>query len=147
MNHVPISRRSVLRGTGVVLALPLLEAMLPGRLTRSARASAASAFGQRKRMVAINATLGLHGPNLFPEQAGRDYVPSPYLQVLQPLRDQITVCSGVSHPQVDGGHSAEASFLTAAPHPGGPNFRNTISLDQFAAERLGAETALFQSFA
>ncbi len=41
------------------------------------------------------------------------------------------------HPDVDGGHDAEASFLSAAPHPGSPSFKNTISVDQYAAERMG----------
>ena len=45
--------------------------------------------------------------------------------------------SGVWHPDVDGGHPADNCFLTAAPHPGDGGFRNTISLDQFAAERIG----------
>ena len=48
--------------------------------------------------------------------------------------------SGTSHPDVTGGHSAEATFLTAAPHPGAASFRNSISLDQFAAERIGHQT-------
>ena len=84
--------------------------------------------------------LGIHSENLVPEEAGRDYAPSLYLQTLQPLREKFTVFSGLSHPGVDGGHDAERSFLTAAPHPGLPSFRNTISLDQFAAERLAGET-------
>jgi hypothetical protein len=95
---------------------------------------------QRQRMVSICTTLGMHGPNLFPEKAGRDYVTSPYLVPLQSLRDQFTVCSGLSLTDVDGGHSAEASFLTGAAHPGRPSFRNTISLDQYAAARIGSET-------
>ena len=45
--------------------------------------------------------------------------------------------SGVSHPDVDGGHPADNCFLTAAPHPGSGGFRNTISLDQYIAERIG----------
>ena len=52
----------------------------------------------------------------------------------------MTVFSGVSHPEVDGGHQAEICFLTAAPHPGRGGFRNSISLDQFAAERIGHQT-------
>jgi hypothetical protein len=52
----------------------------------------------------------------------------------------LTVFSGVSHPEVDGGHSSEASFLSAAPHPGASSFRNTISLDQFALEQLPPAT-------
>ena len=38
---------------------------------------------------------------------------------------------------MDGGHPADNCFLTAAPHPGSGGFRNTISLDQFIAERIG----------
>jgi hypothetical protein len=56
------------------------------------------------------------------------------------LKQDFTIFSGVSHPEVDGGHSSEASFLTAAPHPGSSSFRNSISLDQFAVERLAPDT-------
>lgn len=48
--------------------------------------------------------------------------------------------SGVSHPGVDGAHSSDVSFLTAAPHPGGGGFRNTISLDQYIAGEIGHHT-------
>jgi hypothetical protein len=41
---------------------------------------------------------------------------------------------------VDGGHPSDISFLTAAPHPGSSSFRNTISLDQYIAERIGTFT-------
>ena len=43
----------------------------------------------------------------------------------------------MSHPNVDGGHPADISFLTAAPHPASSSFRNTISLDQYAAQYIG----------
>jgi len=46
----------------------------------------------------------------------------------------------VSHPNVDGGHPSDISFLTAAPHPASSSFRNTISLDQHIAERIGTLT-------
>ncbi len=88
-------------------------------------------------MVAICAPLGIHTPFLFPTTAGRDYEMTPYLEPLQEVREHFTVISGLMHPMVDGGHAAEKSFLTAAPHPGQPSFRNTISVDQFAAERIG----------
>lgn len=132
-----LSRRTLLRGAGVVLALPMLESMLPPR------AFAAAGTPNRKRMITICATLGLHAPYLVPETAGAFGAElSPYLAAIGDdlARSHVSVLSGVSHPDVDGGHSAEASFLTAAPHPGGASFRNSISLDQFAAERLGAET-------
>ena len=133
MSSHPLSRRDFLRGTGVALFLPLLDAMrLP--------AMAAPLNPQRRRMVAIMTPLGIHSENLVPAQTGRGYTPSPYLKAVEPLRDSLTVFSGLSHPGVDGGHDSERSFLTAAPHPGQPSFRNGISMDQFAAERIGGET-------
>lgn len=129
-----LHRRKFLRGTGVALGLPLLNAMLPRALTRL---NAAETKPDVRRMVAMCAPLGIHTPNLFPTTAGKDYEITPYLEPLQKLRDKFTVISGVMHPDVDGGHDAEASFLSAAPHPSSPSFKNTISVDQYAAERIG----------
>jgi hypothetical protein len=86
--------------------------------------------------------LGFHAPNLFPEQAGRDYTASPYLQSLADLRNDLTVFSGVSHPGVNAGHQAEACILTAAPISAGGTggFRNSISIDQLMAKHLGGDT-------
>ena len=127
-----LDRRTFLRGAGVTMALPMLEGMLPGRL-RAAEARGADV----RRMLAICAPLGIHTPNLFPEKSGADYEVTPYLEPLQPLRKKFSVMSGLMHPDVDGGHSAENSFLTGAAHPSQPSFRNSISVDQFAAERQG----------
>src|SRR4029079_6619262 len=55
-------------------------------------------------------------------------------------RSDFTVMSGVSHPGVDGSDTSDICFLTAAPHPGSSSFRNTISLDQYIAERIGIQT-------
>jgi BMFP domain-containing protein YqiC len=127
-----LPRRSFLRGVGVALALPMLDAMVP--------AFAAPAAPIKRRMVSICTTLGIHPENLFPKETGRGYKPSPYSQVLDEFRDQFTIFSGLSHPDVDGGHSTEASFLTASPHPGASGFRNTISIDQLAIEKLAPDT-------
>jgi hypothetical protein len=121
-----LSRRSFLRAAGVSLALPALETLTP-----SSRAAAAA--GPIRRLVACCATLGIHAENLFPKQAGRGFELTPYLEPLKDFRNDLTVFSGVSHPEVDGGHSSEASFLSAAPHPGASSFRNTISLDQLVS--------------
>jgi hypothetical protein len=129
-----ICRRLLLCGAGVTLTLPLLEAMQP----RSSRA--AEAVEPPRRMICINTTLGLHTPNLFPTATGKDYELTPYLEPIQNFRDQFTVFSGLSHPEVDGGHPAELCYLTSAPHPRADNFRNTISLDQFAIEQLVPDT-------
>lgn len=120
-----------------MMALPMLDAMVP--IGGAARAAAAAARPPR-RMIAVCSTLGFHTPFLFPDQPGKLEQTTPYLDILKPVLGDVSVFSGLSHPAVDGGHAAENSFLTAAPHPGAPNFKNSISLDQFAAERIGSET-------
>jgi len=94
----------------------------------------------KRRFVAINLGLGFLAGNFTPATAGRDYVPSKYLQLIDEFRSQFTVISGTSHPSVDGGHHAERTFLTAAPHPGSPSFKNSVSVDQVAAESIGLQT-------
>lgn len=126
----PLARRTVLRGIGATLALPSLEAMIPHR-------ASAEETSQTQRLIAIQTNQGILPKYFFPEGEGRDYKASPYLEILDAHRDQMTIFSGVSHPEVDGGHSAERCFLTAAPHPGRGGFRNSISVDQFAADRIG----------
>ena len=91
-------------------------------------------------MLAICNNLGVLSDQFFPSEAGRGYALSPYLEELADYRNEFTVFSGVSHPGVDGSHSSDVSFLTAAPHPGGGGFRNTISLDQFIASKIGHHT-------
>ena len=132
-----LSRRTILRSTGIAMALPLLDCMAGS--VRSAKAADSKPTDIR-RMLAIGAPLGIHTPNLFPATAGREYEVTPYLKPLQPVRDKFTVISGLMHPDVDGGHAAEKSFLTGAAHPGQPSFQNSISVDQYAAEQIGYKT-------
>ena len=128
-----LTRRTFLRTAGVSLALPWLDALAPAR--------AGAAVDPPRRMVCICTPLGLYEPALFPAKAGKDYASTPYLDVLKEFRDDFTVLSGLSHPGVEQGHDSESSFLTAAPHPENrAGFRNTISLDQFAAEHVGDRT-------
>lgn len=92
-------------------------------------------------MVCINTPLGVHPPFFFPEKAGRDYKLSPYLECLKDFREDFTVISGLSHPDIGPSHDSNQSFLTAAPHPEHrAGFKNSISLDQFAAEHIYGET-------
>ena len=126
-----ISRRTLLRGAGVAMALPALECMAPLN----------AAVGEEpRRMVAINFELSFHPPNMIPGQGGMNYGFSPYLKPLEDLRNDFTFISGTSHPAVGGGHSASKSWLTGAPHPDAANFRNTISIDQLAAKHIGLRT-------
>ena len=130
-NFIP--RRRFLRGLGVTLSLPLLESMR-------------SAFGGTqqpsapKRMLLISNNLGVLPQNFFPKTKGVEFTGSLYLKELAAFRRDFTVFSGLSHPAVTGGHSTENCFLTAAPDPTRSGFRNTISLDQFAAEAMGQQT-------
>ena len=130
MKASSVSRRTVLRGLGVSLALPLLERMMPAT-------SRAQETAQPRRMLLISNNLGVLPDLFFPTEAGADFRMSPYLQFLQEHREDFTVFCGLSHPGVRGGHSTENCFLTAAKGPTRSGFRNQISLDQFAAETVG----------
>jgi hypothetical protein len=130
-NSLP--RRRFLRGLGVTLGLPLLESMTPVFGT-------AAQLVAPKRMLLISNNLGVLPQNFFPKNKGRDFTLSPYLKELAAFRGDFTVFSGLSHPAVAGGHSTENCFLTASRDPTRSGFRNTISLDQFAAEAIGQQT-------
>lgn len=131
-----MSRRRFIRGAGILLSLPLLDAMSPA-FGALAQASGSSGRTAPRRMLGICNNLGLLPENFFPQDTGPNYTLSPYLDVLKEHRNDFTVFSGVWHPDVDGGHPADNCFLTAAPHPGSAGFKNTISLDQYIGERIG----------
>jgi Protein of unknown function (DUF1552) len=128
-------RRKFLQGAGVALALPMLDAFLPcGR--------AATIVASRANLVCICTSLGLHAPFLFPPETGPEYSLTPYLEILKDHRRDFTLFSGLSHPDQTGanGHTSEMTWLTSAKHPGLSGFKNTVSLDQLAAETIGLET-------
>jgi hypothetical protein len=129
----PFSRRRFLRGAGVTLALPLLECMTPV-FSRAAQAAAP------RRMLIISNNLGFLPKPFFPTATGSDYELTPTLSPLAEVKREFSIFSGMSHPDVNGGHSAENCFLTAARGPTKSGFRNQISLDQFAVEKLGQLT-------
>jgi hypothetical protein len=118
-----MNRRDFLLAAGACLALPALareaEKLPP------------------KRLVAIHVPLGMMPAYFFPK-AGESS--SPYLDLLASHRDQFTTFAGLSHPGVDGNHHAGQCFLSGAPHPGQPTFRNSLSLDQLVAEKIGEDT-------
>ncbi|HTU17479.1 MAG TPA: DUF1552 domain-containing protein [Gemmataceae bacterium] len=126
-----LHRRRFLQAAGISLALPWLDAL-----------ALAAPAKPRRRMVCVCAPLGLHPPYFFPAKAGKDYEPTTYLELLKDFRNDFTVVSGLCHAGMSPGfgHQAVASFLTGAPGAGRPGFRNTISLDQFAAQHIGGAT-------
>src|SRR4051794_35925535 len=131
------TRRQVLRCAGVALALPCLDAFSPAR-------AAGVAAQPRRRMVCICAPLGLRPDNFFPEESGKDYGFTPYLELIKDYREDFTVISGLSHAGMTSGfaHQSSASFLTGVPGAGRIGFHNAISLDQFATEHIGGNTPI-----
>src|SRR5260370_23317027 len=109
-----IPRRHFLRGAGITLGLPMLDAMQPLPVQSGNKSTSEEI---PRRMFAICNNLGLLESKFFPKQAGKDYEFSPYLNVLREYRNDFTVFSGVSHPDVDGSHASECCFLTDTPHP------------------------------
>jgi uncharacterized protein DUF1552 len=127
----PLPRRTFLRGSGAALALPLLECMRP---------AFAKTDEPPRRILIIANNLGVLPNHFFPQNGGRGYTLSPYLTELAEYRRDFTVFSGLSHPGVSGGHSADNCLLTAARGAFRSGFRNSISFDQFVADELGQVT-------
>ena len=132
--HTLISRRAVLKASGIAISLPFLESMNP--------AMGRERVTPPKRLVLICNTLGLHPPSLFPKTAGGEYESTEYLDLLKKHRNDFTLFSGLSHPDQNGKqpHDTEMTWLTAARNPGLGGFKNSISVDQVAAKHIGNAT-------
>ena len=94
-------------------------------------------------MVFINAPLGMHPAYFFPAKAGKDFSLPDYLNVVEDFRNDFTIISGLSNLRTNPNafaHESVSGFLTGVPDAGRPGFRNTVSVDQFAAEHIGDET-------
>src|SRR5918999_2454153 len=151
-----ISRRTVLRGMGVTVALPLLEAMVP------ARSAFAKTLGSRTRLVAIEMVHGAAGSTAFglkknlwsPSAAGQAFDLSPTsLSPLEPFRDYITIVSNTdvknaeacTAPEIGGDHFRSSAVFLTQSHPKqtqGSDVEVGTSLDQFYAARAGQETPI-----
>ncbi|HEX4792432.1 MAG TPA: DUF1552 domain-containing protein [Humisphaera sp.] len=134
----PLDRRRFLKCAGVMLALPWLDAMTPA----FAQERGVQSAPPPRRFVGMMTNMGIMPEFFFPATPGRDYESTPYLEILKEHRADMTVFSGVSLPGVDGGHASEKSFLTGAPGASRGTFRNSISLDQVMAEKVGGSTRL-----
>jgi len=144
----PMSRRTLLRGTGITLALPWLEAMGPADAW-----AADTKDGQAapNRLAVLYVPNGKNMADWTPESEGTDYELKSILQPLASFKDRMLVLSGLtadgarSHGDGGGDHArALAAFLTGA-HPkktDGTDIRNGISVDQLAASRIGHQTRL-----
>lgn len=142
-----VSRRTMLRGLGASLALPLLDSMVP-----ALSAVAASPAAGPRRMAVIYTPNGMMMPNWTPRGEGTQFAFSPILEVLAPYRDRLVVISGLADkygwPQGDegtGDHArAAATFLTGVhvKKTEGADIRGGVSMDQIAARALARDTQL-----
>src|SRR6516162_1606684 len=140
--RLPMSRRTFLRGAGVALGLPFLDAMRPGRAT------AADAAAAPVRAAYMYFPNGAWMDAWVPKESGANYELPFSLTPLEPVRDSVVVLSGLDKPfsrTGDGHYAKTANFLT------GLHVRKTtgqdlnsggVSVDQVAAERFGHLTPL-----
>src|SRR5215831_16064133 len=130
-----ISRRTLLRGAGVSLGLPWLEAMMP-----TARAQS-KAMKNPVRMAMLYMPNGVNVAHWYPKGVGRDFQLSPTLEPLAGLTDQILVLSNLWNAGAKGGdghYCKESAILTCATikKTPGVDLGNGTSVDQVAAQRL-----------
>jgi len=133
-----LSRRTVLRGMGAVLGLPLLEAMVPA-LTPLVK----TAGNPAKRFGAIFVPLGERPGYWTPKTEGSNFEFSPILKPLEPFRNWMTVISELCDPQ-DGHATTVAAWLsgTIPFRTIAENVRGGITIDQTIANKIGQDTPL-----
>ncbi|MEI7949202.1 MAG: DUF1552 domain-containing protein [Gammaproteobacteria bacterium] len=139
-----LSRRTLLRGAGTALALPLLDAMLPAGISY-----AASGLAPKPRLGCVYFPHGATMSRWTPKTIGKDFQFSECLQPLEHLREKINVISNLSHPLAygpggaTGNHNrSAAAFLSGAKAQFGVQPFLGVTLDQVVAQHLGQETPL-----
>ena len=132
-------RRFIRSATGFALSLPAFETF-----TSSAKAAAPTVA--KKRLACFYIPDGVPMPrkedpayqdwSWFPQGKGRDFKLTKCLDPLEPLRDNLTILGGLSHPAVRNvhGHSNADQFLTGADTGAAGDYHNSVSLDQVFAE-------------
>ena len=127
-----LSRRRVLQGTGIALALPLMESQLSGAQEKL--------DANPRRLVCIGSHLGYYPGGFFPKTAGKNYKISPTLQPIDGHRDDFTVFSNLDDGMT-GGHKGVQAFLSGIRKDESSGFPDkNMTIDQVAAEHVGAAT-------
>ena len=141
-----LDRRKFLRGSGVALALPWFESF------SNSLSAATPPQSSIRRLACFYMPDGVPMPrvddpaytdwSLFPHCRGKDFTLTKCLDPLNPLKDNLTVFSGLSHPAVRNvhGHSNADQFLTGADTGNRGGYQNSISLDQAFAAEVGEHT-------
>src|ERR1700676_2084921 len=145
ITKLSLDRRAFLRGAGVPLALPFLAAMVPAL-------SAATGAAGPQRLGFVYVPNGMFLPNFHPEgSGGTAYTMTPVLKPLEALREHIVVVSGLSNMPVlandqgGGVHTRNhAGWLSGVlpKRTEGANITSAKTVDQYAADKLGADTPL-----
>jgi hypothetical protein len=151
-----ISRRAVLKGMGVTLALPLLDAMVP------ASQAWAKTVGGKTRLACIEMVHGSAGATTYglqnnlwsPAGVGREFdLATTVLSPLEPFRDYLTIVSNTdvrnaeafTAPEIGGDHFRSSAVYLTQSHPKqtqGSDLHAGVSLDQYYAQRFGQETPI-----
>jgi hypothetical protein len=147
-----LPRRTFLRGVGVALGLPLLDAMVPAL---TAQADTPAAVASRLGFIYMPNGVAKNSSGIdywTPPTEGRNFQMSRILAPLEPFRDRLLVVSGLDHNQAEAGNDGASgdhtrgtsSWLTGVypKRTEGADIRNGISADQIAAPVLGKGTAL-----
>ena len=140
-----LRRRTVLRGLGAAIALPLLDGMVPA-LTAQRRTAAAPV----RRFGVFYVPNGMSMPYWFPKEEGPLAALPPTLQSLSAFKDRVLLCGGLDDESANlvkggGDHARSAgTFLTCVPFKitSGADVFAAISMDQIAARELSKETQL-----
>src|SRR5580658_9976972 len=135
-----LSRRTMLKGAGLTLGLPLLDAMIPAGTALADTAAVAP-----PRMCFVYFPHGAVMSNWVPTSTGTDFKISPILEPLDPYRQYLTIVSGLRNKagESPSPHAIIAgTWLTCVPPPVSQAPHGGVSADQFAAQHLGQDTPL-----
>lgn len=142
----PMSRRTMLKGLGVAMALPMLDAMGTGQALAAGGSSATPT-----RMAMVFAPNGVNYDHWLPKKEGKRYAMSPTLKPLEGVQKHINIMTGLTLDKArangdgPGDHArSSATFLTGAQarKTSGNDIRIGVSVDQFAAQQVGGKTLL-----
>ncbi len=144
MNYITskhLNRRTLLRGLGAAIALPMLDAMRP------AFAAPPKIASQARRVAVVYVPNGIVMKDWKPAETGTNFAYTRILKPLEPFRQDITVLSGLANNIANvakgGGHAkAAGSFLSGAEpkYTAGPDVRAGVTFDQIAAQRFASQT-------
>lgn len=136
-NH--LNRRTLLKGMGVSVALPLLDSMIPA-LTAQSRTAA----NPVKRLGFVYVPHGAIMERFTPATEGANFEFSPILRPLEPFRDRVVVVSGLAHKTADnaGVHSMSPPTWLSGVRPSAKDqgVRAGVTVDQIAAQKIGQGT-------